>query len=86
MTPLTNRLCIFFSALLLSGLLAVSAQAGTDAGKQGGIGGTGTAANSSGMGGTGAPLLHGGIGGTGAPALSGGIGGTGSPVNPIAIF
>lgn len=79
MTPLLNRLRVFFAALLLGGLLAGHALAGNDAVKEGGIGGAGSIASNSGIGGTGAPAVSGGIGGTGAPASNSGIGGTGAP-------
>jgi hypothetical protein len=52
--------------LSLGGMASVNALAATDSSKEGGIGGTGSAANIKGIGGTGAPAANDGIGGTGA--------------------
>ena len=56
---------LIIAALFLGGLITTNAHAGSDPTKEGGIGGTGSAANTKGIGGTGAPVQHGGIGGTG---------------------
>ncbi len=77
MTLLRNRLLNIIAVLLLGGFITGNALAASDAVKEGGIGGTGSAANSKGIGGTGTPAMNGGIGGTGAPAMNSGIGGTG---------
>lgn len=76
MIPMRNRFLII-AALFLSGFIAGNTLAASGAIKEGGIGGTGSAANMKGIGGTGAPAMSGGIGGTGAPAMNSGIGGTG---------
>jgi len=77
MTLLRNRLLNIIAVLLLGGFITGNALAASDAIKEGGIGGTGSAANSKGIGGTGTPAMNGGIGGTGAPAMNSGVGGTG---------
>jgi len=70
-----NRFFII-AAILLCGLMTGNTFAANDPMKEGGIGGTGSAANNKGIGGTGTPM-NGGIGGTGMP-MNGGIGGTGA--------
>lgn len=64
MTLLRNRLLII-AVLFLGGFTTGNALAASDPIKEGGIGGTGSAANIKGIGGTGAPAMEGGIGGTG---------------------
>lgn len=64
MTLLRNRLLII-AVLFLGGFITGHAHAASNSIKEGGIGGTGSAANIKGIGGTGTPATHGGIGGTG---------------------
>ena len=64
MTLWRNKLLII-GVLFLGGFITGNALAASDSIKQGGIGGTGSAANIKGIGGTGTPAMNGGIGGTG---------------------
>jgi hypothetical protein len=64
MTHMWNRLFIF-AVLFLGVFITGNTLAANDSNKEGGIGGTGSAANTKGIGGTGAPAMNGGIGGTG---------------------
>lgn len=76
--PRLFRACT--SGLALAICMIAGANAAPACIDPGGIGGTGSPAQSGGIGGTGAPARSGGVGGTGAPVIEHGIGGTGAPI------